>query len=245
MKSKAYHAFEQKISYFDDDVDLIDVLRDGILKGELNDPDSKYLIKNIDGSKHKHLSRRSNSDGSRELVINHLRTTLYSGYIKDVYEEVTHYLRMILIKSAENGFDSARIVGEHTCKLDAAKILSSGSWQGVSELVANSIFQSLESEQSTLKLIKKISDKLALNVDSTLINNALPYLEIRHFLIHADGRLTQDFINKNKKIKHKDRYVKLELELIKKLRLSVSALIKEFDSKVVSCNLLKEEDLQP
>lgn len=245
MKTKAYHAFEQKIIYFDDDIDLMEVLRDGILKGDLSDPDSKYLLKNINSRKHKHISRRGNSDGGRELVINHLRTTLYSGYIKDIYEEVTHYLRTILIKSAENGFDSARIVGEHTCKLDATKILSSGSWQRVAELVANSIFQSLESEQSTLKLIKKISDKLALNVDNTLINNALPYLEIRHFLVHSDGLLTRSFIAENNGIKHKNGYVKLDSRLIKQLRDSVSALIKDFDSKVVSSNLLNAKDLQP
>jgi len=30
-KSKAFHSFESKLAYFDDDIELIDVLRDGVL----------------------------------------------------------------------------------------------------------------------------------------------------------------------------------------------------------------------
>lgn len=245
MRTKAYHSFEQKLIYFDDDIDLIDVLRAGVVKGDFTEKGSKLLLKNIDPTKHTHIARRKNSDGSRMLVINHLRATLYAGYVKDVYEEVTHYLRTILKKAAENGFDAGRIIGEHSCKFDARAILSAGNWNAVAGLVADSVFQSLEAEQSTLKLLQKVSNKLALGVDPALITTALPFLEIRHFLVHADGLLPADFIADNPGITTKESYVQLDFKFVNGLRESVKKLVKAFDEKIVAANLLQAADLQP
>jgi hypothetical protein len=40
MKTKNFHSFQQKLSYFDDDIELIDVLRIGVLSGDLTDDQS-------------------------------------------------------------------------------------------------------------------------------------------------------------------------------------------------------------
>ena len=245
MRSKAFHAFEQKLIYFNDDLDTIDVLRTSVINNDLTDPTSKLVLKNIDPTKHKHLSRRKNADGSRLLIINHLRSTVYSSYVKDVYEEVTFYLKTILEKAAENGFDPGRIVGEHTFKIDATKILSSGNWKDMSKFVTESVFQSLESEKSTLKLLEKVSKKLNLSVDSSLIVAALPYLEIRHFLIHADGVLGHEFKLKFPHIHHRDGYVQLDLDFIENFRSSICSLIADYDAKIIDANLLRPEDTQP
>jgi hypothetical protein len=245
MRTKAYHAFEQKLIYFDDDLDLIDVLRTSIVNGDLTDADSKQVLKNVDPQKHTHISRRKNGDGSRKAVINHLRGTLYSSYFKDVYEEVTHYLKTILEKSAENGFDSGRIIGEHTCKFDAKAILEAGDWKSITTMIADSVFQSLEAEKSTLKLFQKISNKLALNIDQKLIDAALPYLEVRHFLVHADGLLPQDFVDNNPGISVKNGFVQIDYKLVNGLRKTVKELIKAYDEKVIAGQLLKAEDTQP
>lgn len=245
MKTKAYHAFEQKIIYFDDDIALIDVLREGVLSGDLTDPESKFVLKYIDPAKHDHLKRRKNSDGSRKLLINHLRQTVYSSYVKDMYEEVTHYLRTILEKSAENGFDAGRIIGEHSTKLDAKAILAIGNWEAVTKLIADSIFQALEAEKSTLKLFEKISNKLALSIDSALIEAALPYLEVRHYLVHSDGEVPADFKQKNPNIPIKDGYIQLNYTFVSNLKNTTKTLIKAYDDAVVSAQLLKAIDLQP
>ena len=191
------------------------------------------------------ITRRKNSNGSRNLIVNHLRCTLYSAYIKDIYEELTIYLRTILTKAAENGFEAGRIIGEHKIKLDAKSILEKGNWEEISEMISNSIFQSLESERSTLKLIKKISTKLSLNIDDELINEAIPYLEVRHFLVHNDGKLTQEFIDKYPEIRHNNGNIQLSYRLISCLKDAVIKLVAAFDKEVIDSNLLKDEDTQP
>lgn len=245
MRTKAYHAFEQKLIYFDDDLDLIDVLRTGVINGDLTDTGSRSLLKNVDPLKHTHIARRKNVDTSRTQVINHLRGTLYAGYIKDVYEEVTHYLRAVLKKAAVNGFDAGRIIGEHSCKFDARTILAAGNWNAVAALVADSVFQSLEAEQSTLKLLQKVSNKLALGVDPALIDAALPYLEVRHFLVHTDGLLPAEFIAQNPFISTRKSYIQLDFKFVNGMREAIKKLVKDFDDKVVAADLLHPADLQP
>ena len=245
MTTKAYHAFKQKLFYFDYDLDLIDVLCTSVRKGELSDEESKFVLRNVDPKKHISIVRRQNRDTSRTAVMNHLRATLYSGYVKDVYEEVTHYLRTVLEKAAENGFDAGRIIGEHSFKLDARAVLATGNWAAVATLIADSVFQSLEAEQSTLKLLQKVSIKLNLGVSDALIDAALPYLEVRHFLVHTDGLLTSEFIKKNKKIKTRKRYVQLDFKFVAGMREAVKELVEEFDKKVIAANLLKPKDLHP
>ncbi|MCX5462858.1 hypothetical protein [Alcaligenes parafaecalis] len=245
MKTKAYHAFEQKIIYFDDDITMIDIIRTNILNGELTDKNSTHVLKNLDPVKHRHLIRRKNVDGSRKLLINHLRQTVYSSYIKDLYEEVTHYLRTILEKSAANGFDAGRIIGEHPVKFDAKAILIAGDWKSIARLITDSVFQALEAEKSTLKLFEKISSKLALGVDDGLIKSAIPYLEVRHYLVHADGRAPSDFKDKYPDIRIQRGYFLLNYSFVENLKTHTKNLVKAFDEAVVAKNLLKNEDLQP
>jgi len=244
VRTEAYHSFESKLFYFDDDIDLIEVVRLGILKGDLTDKTSQFALKNIDPEKHLHIQRRKNSDGSRELLANHLRQTVYSSYVKDIYEEVTQYLKTILEKAAENGFDSGRLIGEHSTKLDAKVVLSAGTWPDIARLITDSVFQSLEAEKSTLKLLQKVSTKLALGVDNNLINAALPYLEVRHFLVHVDGKIPAQFKKNNPQIPIKGGHIKLDYKFVGGLRDAVKRLVKEYDEKVIAANLLKPEDIR-
>ena len=246
MRTKAFHAFEQKLIYFEDDIEIIDVIRKSIIDGLLTDNGSQYVLKNVNPTKHSHIARRKNSDGSRRLIIDHLRATLYSSYVKDVYAELTHYFKTILNKAAENRFDAGRIIGDHHFNVDAKSILELGTWENVAHLISNSVFQSLESEKSTLKLLKKIAKKLALKINDDLINNALPYLEIRHFLVHSDGKVTTEFKKKYPKIKTKsNKTIQLDEKFIRQMRDSVKDLVAAYDKEIISANLLKAEDTQP
>lgn len=246
MRSKAFHAFEQKLSYFEDDLELVEILRISVLNGDLTDTGSSNVLRHVDDIKHSHIGRRSNSDGSRKLVINHLRTTIYSSYVKDVYEELTNYLRTILEQAAENGIDAGRVVGEHAFKVDAKIILQAGDWSNVTKLVADSIFQSLESEKSTLKLIKKISNKLALGVNETLIIDVLPYLEVRHFLVHTNGKASYDFKRSYPHIKLNPKgKVVLGVDFVNELKTKLLALLAEFDRKVVDNGVVDVAYIQP
>lgn len=243
MKTKIYNTFLQKMMYFDDDIDLIDILKTAICSELLTDQQSPFVLSCVDPKKHAHIARRQNSAGSRSLIINHLRKTLYTAYIKDTYEEVTIYLKTLLEKAAANRIDAGRLIGEHTLKMDAKTILEAGSWTRITELLTNSIFQSLESERSTLNLLIKISNKLALNVDPNIITDSLPYLEIRHFLIHTDGLMTDDFIRLHPNIRHSNNYIILDFSFINEFRISVNRLMEEFDAKVILANILIADEL--
>ena len=245
MRSKSFHVFEQKLIYFEDDLELIDVILINVIKGELTDSKSQNILKNIDDTKHLHIARRKNSDTGRLQIVNHLRATLYSSYVKDVYEELTHYLRSILEQSAENGFDAGRVIGEHAVKMDGRAVLEAGNWNNVAKMVADSVFQLLETEKSTLKLIEKISTKLALNIDPKLIDDAVPYLEVRHCLVHTDGKVNDAFKKKYPKIILKKSKVVLDENFITNLKKTVKALVVEFDKKVIAGNLIQEKDTQP
>ncbi len=245
MRSKAYHAFEQKLIYFDDDVELIDILRECVIGGDLTENGSQHVLKRLKPTKHKHIARRQNSVGSRKLIINHLRSSVYSSYVKDIYEEVTEYFKTILKKASSNGFSAGRIVGEHSFKLDAKYILELGNWDNVCQMVTDSVFQSLETERSTLKLLEKVASKLGLNVAREHIEAALPYLETRHFLIHCDGKLTDEFKQNHPHIRCENDYLALDYTFISKYRESVKKLVHEYDKEVIRTNLLKPEDTMP
>lgn len=193
MHTVCFQSFKTRIAYFDDDIELIDILRDAMLGDDLVEDGSKFVLKGLDPKSHPHLSRRKNSKGSRELLANHIRKTVYSGYVKDVYEEVTEYLRKIIKLASEKGLNSSRFIGEHGFKVDAKNLLELGGWDKVLSMVTDTVFQALESEKSTLKLLEKTANKLALDVERNLIIAAQPYLEVRHFLVHSDGKVTEEF----------------------------------------------------
>lgn len=245
MRTKAFHAFEQKIHNFDDDVELIDVLRKGVISDYLTDESSDYVLKGVEPRNHKHLSRRQNSEGSRKLIIDHLRNTVYSAYIKDLYEEVTEYLRTILELAAEKGFEAGRLIGDHSFKIDAKEVLSAGSWENVTKKIADSVFQALESEKSTLKLLDKSAKKLGLEVDGRLIESALPYLEARHFLVHADGKVSDEYKRKYPKIRLKGDKVVINYVFIMRMRSAVREMIEAYDNEVINKNIVDEIHTQP
>jgi hypothetical protein len=246
MASKAYHSFKQKMGYFDDDIELIDVIRAAVANGDLTDPATNRLMRHVDPARHTHISRRRNSDGARQNTINHLRQSVYSSYLKDMYEEVTEYLRRILEQASRKGLSAGRVVGEHSFKMDAKAILELGSWDNVCKTLAESIFQNLEAERSTLNLLKKIPSKLGLEIPEALIADALPYLEVRHALVHTDGRLSADFVAKYPMIPRKSNgCVNLSYTLINDARTKIKALMEAYDAEVVAKNLLAPGDLQP
>lgn len=243
-KSKALYAFEQKLIYFYDDIEMMDVIRTSVIRGDLSSDQSKFLLKGVDKDKHAHLARRANAKGGRVNTINHLRGSVYSSFIKDLYEEVTDYLKVILLQASKNNFDSGRIIGEHGFKIDSKHVLSLGGWPQVCQYITESVFQALESERSTLNLLKKMCAKLGLNVEEKHFDAALPYLEVRHFLVHADGRLSEEYRAKYPVIKHKSGMVVLDYDFIVLAYKSVLTLVKEFDKEVVDKRLLMATDLR-
>jgi hypothetical protein len=179
------------------------------------------------------------------LVTAHLKTTVYAAYLKDLYEDVSAYFGAILAAAARKGVSPDRLVGEHHLNVEANDILKCQSWDRVTELVASSIFRRLEDQRSTQKLIEGLDKKLALKLDPEIVSAAIPYLEIRHLLVHRDGVADRDFCDRYPAfgLKVGDR-VALRHTTIAQARETLAALVKHCDEKVIDADLLLTKDMQ-
>lgn len=193
MKTKGYKRFLDRMDYFNTDIEVAEIL---VLNRENIKGTGDLIFKKVTEDYHPILSNRQNSKGSRKIVVNHLKKTVYVAFIKEMYEEVTEYLKYILREAALNSDNPHRLVGEHKVNMSANDLLSKPTRKDIIEAIMYQIFQQLENEKSTLELIKKVRNKLGLTISDDIINAALPYLEIRHIFVHADGKPCEEFLEK-------------------------------------------------
>ena len=172
MKSKGYKKFENRMNYFRTDVELVDVLSKNkeAIKG------IGIIFKKVTEDHHPLLYARQATTGSRKIVMSHLKKTVYVSFFKDMYEEVTEYIRYILYQASLQGATANRIIGEHTFKMGANDILSLATKNEIIKAVIDQVFQQLESERSTIELFQKTKNKLGLNIQQNLIDDAVPYM---------------------------------------------------------------------
>jgi len=241
MKSKGFVRFCNRLQYFIADKEMIDILcrnREAIAG-------STHLFNGMTQKKHPTLIEYRNTKQSRKLAIFHLRKTISVAFIKEQYEEVTEYLRYALEHAAKNGAKIPRLVGEHRVNFDANYILSAPDHDTIRKAVTDHIFQQLENEKSTLELIKKIDSKLDLNIPPQIIEDALPYLLIRHIFVHSDGKPNQEFKEKYPLIKldSKGRIDLSSLSLVV-IQKRVKKLIETIDQKMLDKKFFSSEETQ-
>ncbi len=242
QQSKGYRRFKQRLDYFliDHEVAEILVLNKELLKG------SDTIFKKVDVKKHPLLSARTANANSRKLVVTHLRKTIYVSFIKDMYEEVTEYLRYILAEGVKNGADSCRIVGQQKITLQAAEILSLMQKNELAQTVVRRIFQDLDSKRNhTIKLIPEIINKLGLTgIDPKLVKAACPYLELRHVLVHDDGKPNNDFIRRYPQFAMGQKRIALNAQVIKDAYCAVNELLRTLDTEMIQKGYIPEHELQ-
>jgi hypothetical protein len=236
MISKGLHKFESRIGYFSVDLELVNVINNNIdkFKGD------EVIFSGVTKSAHPKLYSHANTNHARKLVICHLRKTIYVSYIKEIYEEVAQYIKYILYHGAKTSLNLRRLIGEHNkSHFDALTILSAQSYDKIVHTVIEQIFQQLENERSTIDLIKKTIKKLDLDVDNDIIEQAIPYLEIRHIYVHADGVPNQDFKDKypDITIDRKGR-IGLSREFLQKTKTKITNLLRKIDESMITKGFL-------
>ena len=240
-KSKGYQRFYDRLDAFLTDCETAEAFF--INREEIKGKGS-YIFDNISKPAFSKLTNRTNSEGSRKIVTSHVCHTVYVSFIKELYEEVTEYFKYILKQGAENGADSARIVGEHSVSFKANVILEKNSIEDIVEMVISHIFQSLENERSTINLLTKVNNKLDLGVTEDAINEALPYLELRHVFVHSDGKPTSEFRSKypffrldsRKRIEINMNHARLAFE-------KVNTLLCLYDQGMINKKFFKPEEI--
>jgi hypothetical protein len=237
--------FLNRAAHFDADLELVDVFSLANIRGSLHTTGGKYLFDDV-RTKHTRLAGRANTSGGRVAAITHLKSTLFASYIKDLYEDAISNFAELLNAAAKRGLNPDRLIGEHAVTFQANEILSARSWDEVIHIVSHSVFRALENEKSTRKLLQKINTKLDLGVDATKIEAALPYFEMRHLLVHANGVLDIAFCKAFPRFGGRPgQKPDLGVRRILRAKGAVIALIEEFDTKVVAKAIVSPSDCQP
>lgn len=238
MISKGYQRFKNRLNYFRIDKEVVDVIysQKELIAGNdkiFNGVDEHFPLLNV----------RQNTAQSRTIVVKHLQHTIYVSFIKELYEEVTEYIKYILNEAAKNGADTNRLVGEHNISMKANEILSQATKRDIVGHIMNSIFQQLENERSTLALIQKVKTKLGLNTGQALIDDALPYLELRHIFIHADGKPNKDFLAKYPQFSlDQKRKIKLDQQVLDDAYDRVKTMLSSIDKEMIRKRYISENE---
>lgn len=242
MRSKGFHRFETRLIYFRQDVELVDIIsrnREKI-KGK------EHIFRMLNEEMHPLLWERRNSPRCRKPLIKHLQKTIYVAFIKELYEEVTEYIRYIIYNASKNGAKPERIIGDHTFKMSANDILSLATRADIIKSVTDQVFQLLESERSTIQLLRQTVSKLGLQIEQQIIEDAIPYLMYRHIFVHSDGKPNDDFKNAYPETKIDDKgRILLNVEVLNKAYQAVSCLIKAYDNEMIRINYLSNSEIQP
>ena len=133
-----------------------------------------------------------------------------------------------------------RLSGEHKVNLTSVDILQHLQTGDLADVVIDNIFQSLENERSTIGLITKFHKKIGIEIEQTLVDNAIHYLEIRHKLVHADGHADEEFKKAHDLLNYTStNKIKLDYCTICQAYEAVFQLVSDIDSKVICAGLAK------
>lgn len=246
MKTKAYLRFFNRAAHLDADIEMADVLKIAISHGALTVNGGPLIFDSVNVNLHPRLAGRKNNVHSRTLVANHLNASLCEAFIKNIYEDLIQYFSETLRAAAKNGLDSNRLIGEHQVSFQANEILSAKNWNLVVDMVSKSVFRQLENERSTKKLINKMNTKLELGVNQTTIDAALPYIEVRHLLVHNEGKADQLFCQSFPSFGAiLGQKIKLDYTLLQSTRTAITNLVNEFDLQIVNKSVVASNEMQP
>lgn len=237
--SKCLISFKNKMSHFNADLDFADILSKSIENGDFSSEEE--LFPGSNDEKYITLSGYKVGVQNRRLVVNHLKSTLYTAYIKDLYEEFAIYLKGMMKEVYCNAkVTPERLSGEHTVKLSSVDILHHIQVGDLVDVVIDGIFQSLESERSTIGLITKFHNKIGIEINQSLVDSAIHFLEIRHKLVHTDGYVDEEFKKAHDLLKYTSaNKIKLSYYTICQAYEAVLCLVSDIDAKVINAGLAK------
>ena len=235
--SKARVKLLNRIASYDFDIELMDVLNI-----YTTHPYKKEgLFECASSDQHPKLS--SIKKPSREYcrIKNHLKSTLYDSIIVRYYEETMLYLQQALSCAINNGLDFNRIVGSDHQDYSSKDIIAAGNWDGVIKMISKDIFRKLEAKRNTTELLKELNNKLCLNVSETKINNVMPFLEMRHLIVHNDGKADSKFCERFPVFAFvQGQNMSVDFQMVTNAREAIVDFINEFDSKAIAAGVFPE-----
>jgi hypothetical protein len=244
MRSKALVRFLNRVARFDDDIELIDVFVRAIAAGDLTSHVSSRLFDHIEPSTHPRLAKARATDHNRGLVVGHLRKTVYSSYIKDLYEDFTEYLNELVVSAFRKGLDPVQLRGEYKVLVAADELLGCEDWDAALQVIADSVGHRLDAMGNHKKL-DFLDKRLGLTIDSALVDAAMPFIDLRHLLVHMDGKADEGFCSRCEGLGARPgESVRLTEQTTRNARAAITALVEHIDARAVDVGILQDEDQQ-
>ena len=244
MRSKALVKFLNRAACFDEDLELVSVVSHAVRCGDLSPEPGDVLFAHVDESEHPRLMKTKVSDSNRETVIGHLRQTLYAAHIKDLYEDFVDYLAAISTSLVHNGIASDALRGEYKLQLAASSILECGSWEAVLDSVNDALGERLK-VMGTHKTVEFLDKRIGLGLDEAMVEVAFRYLDLRHLLVHEDGRADERFCKSHPDfLATPGRTIKLDASITREARRAITALVEHVDAQAVRLKVLSSDILQ-
>ena len=108
----------------------------------------------------------------------------FSNYLANIITEIVHKqpkrFLSILSENSDNG-------------IKYKEVIRIGSYNALIDEIAKRVFRTLENKRSTKDLLSAFVKNIKIDVDNTILETALAYLEIRHLIIHNDTKADAKF----------------------------------------------------
>lgn len=232
--SKARVKLLNRIAVYDFDIEFMDVLNIY----------TKHSFKKIKlfecavPDQHPKLSSIREPSKEYRRIKNHLKSTLYDSIIVRYYEETMLYLQEALSCAINNGLDFNRIVGSDHHDYSSKNIIAARNWAGIVKMISRDIFRKLEAKRNTTELLDELNKKLGLNVSKSKIDNVMPFLEMRHLIVHNDGKADLKFCERFPSFGFvQGRNMSVDFQTVTNAKNAIIDFINEFDSKAIGAKV--------
>lgn len=191
----------------------------------------------IDCSKY---SRLNHPASHRARIYNYCRAKNTHSAIVELYGYFSEYMRDILKEIYQK--DPMQVVGKSP-KLLSMTFADLAKLNNIGELhtkMVEDVFRSLENERSITKLIDKMLNGTGAQVSQAEKDSVLPYLEMRHLIIHNNGKIDAEFEGKYgaaMNLKAGDKVPSVFLNADSAIK-SVSAFVKKIDGEFIRMNMV-------
>ncbi len=133
------------------------------------------------------------SDRDRQIA-NHAISRNAEIALQFAYGHFIAYIKSILREMYRK--KPLEIVNKSPSTLAYHEIVKLGSYEAICNFMVEQVFKSIEGKRNTRALLNKILDKTNVSITEDVMATALMYIEMRHLIVHNNGKVDQDFADR-------------------------------------------------
>ena len=244
-ESKTHQIFRSRIEFLEQHLEATDAaarIAYNILGYKSNRDKTISEALPIDCSNYSRLSHPSNARGR---IYNYSKSKIVQAIIIELYGYFTEYLREILKEIYVHNPMLVVNKSPNPLSMRYSDLAVIPSINDLHSKMVDNVFRSLENERSTTKLIDKVIKGTDVSISNSDKDPVLPYCEMRHLLIHNNGKVDDAFESKYggtfsvKKGAKLPSNFKIANDAIKAL----SSFVAKLDREFIRLNLVVQFDL--